>query len=59
MKPSSPCHYCERRALACHIDCKEYIEYCTELAKINDLINKAKGNETRFIQSKQRVKRSR
>ena len=58
MKPASPCHFCDRRKIGCHIDCKEYNEYCTELARINNIINVAKENEAKFIEAKKRVKRS-
>ena len=58
MKPSSPCHFCELRHLGCHSDCDAYKEYCTELARINNIINEAKENEAKFIEAKRRVKRS-
>lgn len=59
MKPASPCHFCEKRHTLCHAECEEYIEYRAELDRINNLIVEAKENESHFIASKKRVKRSR
>ena len=58
MKPSSPCHYCELRHKLCHAECEEYIKYREELDRINHIIEEAKENETRYLESKRRVKRS-
>lgn len=56
---SSPCHNCERREIGCHCHCKDYTDYCAELARINSIIIEAKENEARLNDAKKRVLRSR
>ncbi len=38
-KPDSPCHNCDRRVLGCHVNCRDYIIYCEENARIKELLH--------------------
>jgi hypothetical protein len=55
---NSPCLDCENRQIGCHGSCVPYQDYSAERRKISELRRQYNEKETRYIESKTRLKKA-
>ena len=48
-KPSVPCHFCDHREMDCHTKCEAYKTYCSEIAKIHELVYASKEKDAEYL----------
>lgn len=45
----SPCHYCDNREMDCHSKCEAYKAYCSENARINELLYASREKDAEYL----------